>query len=273
MADLIEMQSHAQTIHEVYRYTQDDDFPNQSIEDINDQLKALRTAWMGFLRNHNELVEQYRAENRPDQVNARQDHCAQRLGDHQRARNALLRRLEEIRQQEEPVQSDSENDSARNAASNATGSNYSDQPSNESVRNSLSSATGNNQRPIEYRRQREPEISSQTRNSKNATPNQWEMFATLMQRMAVRVAHKKENTWGYDGNLSKWQGFHDSFKSAVHDDDLIEPVYKFRLLKSSLRGKAAEQLGEWPLSSTNYYEAWEWLKEQNERPYQTSQQI
>lgn len=45
-------------------------------------------------------------------------------------------------------------------------------------------------------------------------------FPTFLQRMCVGLANKKDNTWGtYDGDLSQWQGFHDAFKKAVHDDN------------------------------------------------------
>lgn len=99
-------------------------------------------------------------------------------------------------------------------------------------------------------------------------------FGKLVERMCLGLANKKENTWGdYDGDLSKWQGFHDSFKSAVHDDELISPAHKLQLLKSSLKGRIASDFGEWPDGNNNYFEAWAWLKEQSEQPYATSKRI
>lgn len=40
-----------------------------------------------------------------------------------------------------------------------------------------------------------------------------------------------------------------------------------------MRGEALEKFGQWPDSDVNYHEAWEWLIQQNERPYQTSKKI
>lgn len=83
-----------------------------------------------------------------------------------------------------------------------------------------------------------------------------------------------ENTWGeFHGSLIQWQGFHDRFKAAVHDNELIPRAFKFQYLKNSLKGQAAVALGEWQLSDENYNEAWERLKELYEREYQTSRQL
>lgn len=55
-----------------------------------------------------------------------------------------------------------------------------------------------------------------------------------------------EKTWGdFDGTLIQWQGFHDRFKSAVHDNEQIPRAFKFQYLQNSLKGKAAAALGEW----------------------------
>lgn len=37
-----------------------------------------------------------------------------------------------------------------------------------------------------------------------------------------------------------------------------------------MRGDALEKFGQWPDSDSNYYEAWNWLQDQNSRPYHTS---
>lgn len=71
--------------------------------------------------------------------------------------------------------------------------------------------------------------------------------------------HDVKNTWGIDGNLLKWQGFHDRFVAAVHNNDQINAAYNFSYLKKSLMGHALLTLGEWQLTDANYQEAWERL--------------
>lgn len=101
-----------------------------------------------------------------------------------------------------------------------------------------------------------------------------DQFGQLLERLCNKLSGKKENTWGkFDGNLSKWEGFRDAFKSEVHDDQHIKPVLKFQLLKSSLEGRAAASLGEWQITDQNYAEAWDWLNQLYARKYQTSKQI
>lgn len=83
-----------------------------------------------------------------------------------------------------------------------------------------------------------------------------------------------ENTWGeFDGNLVQWQGFHDRFKAAVHDNEQLSGAFKFMYLQKSLKGKASRALGEWQLTDNNYAEAWERLSQLYERQYQTSAEL
>lgn len=80
-----------------------------------------------------------------------------------------------------------------------------------------------------------------------------------------------ENTWGeFDGNLIQWQGFHDRFKAAIHENEQLSGAYKFMYLQKSLKGKASYALGEWQLTDNNYAEAWERLYQLYERQYETS---
>lgn len=92
--------------------------------------------------------------------------------------------------------------------------------------------------------------------------------------LTCKGARKIENTWGYfDGNLTHWQGFHDRFKIAVHDDNTISNSYKFLHLQESLKGKAATAFGEWSTSDDNYEEAWNRLNQMYARKYQTSHEL
>lgn len=107
------------------------------------------------------------------------------------------------------------------------------------------------------------------------SPEYMQMMQQQQQQreIVVRLDQPKrevENTWGeFGGSLTKWRGFCDSFTDRVHNDESLAPVHKFRLLKNSLKGKAAAALGEWELSDANYVEAWNRLKELYEQTYQT----
>ncbi|XP_055306812.1 uncharacterized protein LOC129571067 [Sitodiplosis mosellana] len=83
-----------------------------------------------------------------------------------------------------------------------------------------------------------------------------------------------ENNWGeFDGNVEKWQGFHDRFKSAVHDNELITPAFKIMHLLKSLKGKAKADLGEWPQTEAGYYELWERMQELYAQKYYTARKL
>lgn len=93
------------------------------------------------------------------------------------------------------------------------------------------------------------------------------------QAIAVNVQmpfqqHDIKNTWGeFDGALTKWQGFHDRFVAAIHENAQVSPAFKFSYLKKSLTGRAARTLGEWQLTDENYQEAWERLNQLYNKKY------
>lgn len=83
-----------------------------------------------------------------------------------------------------------------------------------------------------------------------------------------------ENTWGeFDGTWTHWQGFHDRFKAAVHDNNQIPSIFKFQYLMKSLKGQAKADLGEWPQTEAGYEELWERMKELYSQKYKTSMQF
>lgn len=85
---------------------------------------------------------------------------------------------------------------------------------------------------------------------------------------------KLENIWGYfDENLTQWNGFHDRFKSNVHDNEKLSGAMKFQYLRNSLKGHAAAAIGEWQQTNESYLEAWDRLNELYNRPYQTSKEL
>lgn len=79
-----------------------------------------------------------------------------------------------------------------------------------------------------------------------------------------------ENTWGeFDGTWTHWQGFHDRFKAAVHDNEQIPSIFKFQHLMKSLKGQAKLDMGEWPQTEAAYGEMWERMKELYAQKYKT----
>lgn len=83
-----------------------------------------------------------------------------------------------------------------------------------------------------------------------------------------------ENIWGeFDGDSTKWQAFHDSYKSRVYDDPTMPNVQKFQILRAALKGKAAKSLGEWQISDANFEPAWARLKQLYHDEYNTSKAL
>lgn len=143
---------------------------------------------------------------------------------------------------------------------------------------------------FEYLENREPELNenNEIESEQSATEfanfNPIRMDHTNSNKIGQQVMQQNmwqfpswkaiENTWGeFDGTLIQWQGFHDRFKSAIHDNEQIPRAFKFQYLQKSLKGRAATALGEWQLSDENYNEAWERLNQLYAREYQTGKEL
>lgn len=105
------------------------------------------------------------------------------------------------------------------------------------------------------------------------------IVAPQPQQIAVQVQmpvnqQDIKNSWGeFDGTITKWQGFHDRFVAAIHDNEQVSPAYKFSLLKKSLTGKALKDFGEWQLTDANYLEAWQRLEQRYDRKYDVCREL
>lgn len=99
--------------------------------------------------------------------------------------------------------------------------------------------------------------------------------ATVQAPIVVQVQNKQlDNTWGeFDGALTKWQGFHDRFCHAVHNDNLMPNSVKFQHLQRSLKGRALISFGDWDGSDESYPEAWARMKELYSREFQISKEL
>ncbi|XP_053373003.1 uncharacterized protein LOC128546473 [Mercenaria mercenaria] len=65
----------------------------------------------------------------------------------------------------------------------------------------------------------------------------------------------------FDGDLTTWQTFWDSFESSVHLNASLSDVQKFNYLKSLLQGTASRCIDGFPLTNTNYSKAVSLLRE------------
>lgn len=64
----------------------------------------------------------------------------------------------------------------------------------------------------------------------------------------------------FDGDLTKWMTFWDTFESAVHNNCALTSIDKFSYLTSVLESTASEAVAGLTLTSANYKEAVATLK-------------
>lgn len=241
-------------IRNAHSFANNEAFQRQLIIMVRNRLLHLDNAWQIFNDVNIALTQQITERNDQaeiDQLNTHFDEIEELFVTAQ----AILRnRILEVDQGDvDPESSDSDNEQAFPNAEN-----------NQQDNGQINIA---NNRPLNSNNDQQ----QQPLNNVRAGDDQ---FGMLIERICQGMANKKDNTWGtYDGELSKWQGFHDNFVVAVHNDQMITPSTKLQLLQSSLRGEALAKFGQWPVGDNNYQEAWEWLQQQNRREYQASKEI
>lgn len=87
------------------------------------------------------------------------------------------------------------------------------------------------------------------------------------------IAQKIENVWGeFDGTQWKWATFRDIFRDVVHTSEMSNSI-KFHHLKKSLKGEAADVLGNWAITNDNYPLAWARLNEVYEHTHQAGTEL
>ena len=74
-----------------------------------------------------------------------------------------------------------------------------------------------------------------------------------MNTSSVNANHKlpKLTLPSFNGNVSLWQTFWDSFESAVHSNPTLTDVQKFCYLKSQLEGEALQTVEGFVLTNSN----------------------
>ena len=73
----------------------------------------------------------------------------------------------------------------------------------------------------------------------------------------------------FDGDITKWPSFWDSFESAIHGNEELSDIDKFNYLKSLLEHTAKDAISGLTITTANYQEAVEILK----RRFGSKQQI
>jgi hypothetical protein len=71
----------------------------------------------------------------------------------------------------------------------------------------------------------------------------------------------------FEGNILKWQGFYDDFKSAIDSNDTISAVEKFQYWRGQVSGEAAKAIEGLPLTEGNYEHAIALLLERYGQPH------
>lgn len=241
---ILQRNQSARSIRNVLAYLNEEEFYEQAISELKGRLVHLKSQWKLFANKNAVIAASEEDEQSKDQAYNLYDEIEE---DYLKAKAALVKRIKELKlelQNEQQIQ--------ENVIPNRAEENNLSLTSEESI--SSNHAPLNNGQFVQGAKQ------CQAMNP--AMMWQYPSFKSI------------ENTWGeFNGSLTQWQGFHDRFKAAVHDNELIPRAFKFQYLKSSLKGQAAVALGEWQLSDENYTEAWERLKELYDREYQTSRQL
>nr|XP_024218572.1 uncharacterized protein LOC112211332 [Halyomorpha halys] len=70
----------------------------------------------------------------------------------------------------------------------------------------------------------------------------------------------------FDGELSSWPRFRDTFVALVHNNTQLAPVNKMHYLKSALSGEPASLLAGFPFDASSYQPAWDALVREYNNP-------
>ena len=76
----------------------------------------------------------------------------------------------------------------------------------------------------------------------------------------TRIRLPKLELRRFNGELTSWMAFWDSFETAIHSNDQLSSVDKFNYLNTLLEDSAAAAVAGLTLTSANYWEAVEILK-------------
>lgn len=80
-----------------------------------------------------------------------------------------------------------------------------------------------------------------------------------VQQSKVKLPELKLPT--FNGRMSEWVTFRDTFKNLIHNDSSLSDMDKFTYLRTSLTGDALQEIASIEISSANYAIAWDALEE------------
>jgi hypothetical protein len=117
------------------------------------------------------------------------------------------------------------------------------------------------------------EVSSEGQHSSNNTSNVIQTSSSQPQTMSgstgPRVKLPKLDLKKFNGDLSKWQAFWDTYEASIHNNQTLAPIDKFNYLISLLQGPASDAIAGLPITNANYIGAIEILQ----RRFGNKQQI
>lgn len=113
-----------------------------------------------------------------------------------------------------------------------------------------------------------PNVGSVSRAASEVDGNGTDTEQKIIKVQMPVQQHDMKNTWGYfDGDSMKWLGFRDRFMAAIHNNADVSEAYKHSYLIESLKGAAADALGQSHETKGSYTEAWNRLMELYNKPY------
>lgn len=254
MSVIAKGETSARAIKNLFKETEDPQFVQSGRTELITKLEYLRHNWDNFVKSHEELLSAITDDDEKEEQLRVYDTIEKMF---LRVEVILRENIESFSENNEDQLSENEQSSVENDEGNESANNNAFSEPSKITTSTPNASVNNNQ-------------------SSNVRPSMMSQQAWPTQPIYVQCGSNRqiENTWGeFEGKLTQWQGFHDRFKAAVHDNESIPRIFKFLHLQKSLKGKAAAALGEWAQTEENYLQAWERLKQLYSRKYHTSKEL
>ena len=103
----------------------------------------------------------------------------------------------------------------------------------------------------------QPEVLSSHQPNSNGTPTSVSQNVSRLPKLTLPT---------FEGNPLEWQTFWDSFDSAVHSNNVLSNVQRLNYLRAHLGGEASRAIAGFPLTSANYHQSVDLLKERFGQP-------
>lgn len=252
-------------VRNLKEFVDGDQFEQANVIELETRLTRLKDAWRNFVIHHSVLMGQAN----DGDAKAEQAIIFDQMDQDCIVLETQLKSRIEAEQQKEIRARVAVRDQQNQESDSDHGSEPEDDRANLSQHNE-------NRQYNNAEEQREHQARNHRSQEHDVAPEQ--LAQQLLQNRQIVLScgnsRQVENTWGeFDGSWTQWQGFHDRFKAAVHDNQQIPIIFKFQYLLKSLKGQAKTDLGEWPQTEAGYEELWERMKELYSQKYKTSLQL